>query len=753
MRKFVTISFALLFALAAHAGSVNNAATGSPLAPIGTFTQNNCLKSGDTQGSPQDAGAPCGSGSGTVTSVSSPNSTITIGSPTTTPTMDVVYGTAANTSAQGNDSRILNNVSVLSNWYAVTSATYGAKCDGSTDDGTAIDAAFTAAGATGGTIVFPAGTCKDSHQHTLTNDGASPPHQRPIRIIGAGAHMNGAGTATPYGGTIWDMSSAGTPAKILSLGLGELEISGITVYDSGTNTNAYIQIANTTSHIHDNAFIGNPSKSGTTSNQDAIILGGTSTTIDGSTNAAFQGYGTVIRDNFFDRVQRAIYCRVYCNGNSFIANTVWNHSGSALSGGAAIELDGAAGAATGNYIVGNLIETTNYPYGIKVTTGNYNFISGNPGFDASGSTLATVRVETSQLSNTVIGMQAPGGTAHYLSDAGTGTRYASSEAGQPSLWGPTTFRDESGVSTLIPRVRFNGGPAQTIIQPDATQTSGQIMLEGLRSSSEGTNPSGTFFSLTYGGTLTLGDGSGTTGAVFSNFGKTWTGAVGAGTGGNMIINSGTGGSGLRLQNNNTTIETNTGTVQMKFGAANGFQADGAAIAFGSAGDAIISRKAADTIVMSRSTNAQTFEIANTYTSGTNYEIGGLHWTGNTLQIDTEVGSSGTKRDVVLAPATGHWASHGTAPTVGSGSSDCGTTPAIAGNDHVARITVGSSTNGGKCTVTFANTGTWANSPICVCNDETTATACQAVPSTTASVALKGSFVAGDSIGMICQVYE
>lgn len=45
-------------------------------------------------------------GGGTVTSVSSPNGTITVGTPTTTPTLDVVYGSALNTAAQGNDARL-----------------------------------------------------------------------------------------------------------------------------------------------------------------------------------------------------------------------------------------------------------------------------------------------------------------------------------------------------------------------------------------------------------------------------------------------------------------------------------------------------------------------------------------------------------------------------------------------------------------------------------------------------------------------
>ena len=51
-----------------------------------------------------------GGGSGTVTNVSSTNASLTVANPTTTPAITPVFGTAANTIAQGNDSRIVNAV-------------------------------------------------------------------------------------------------------------------------------------------------------------------------------------------------------------------------------------------------------------------------------------------------------------------------------------------------------------------------------------------------------------------------------------------------------------------------------------------------------------------------------------------------------------------------------------------------------------------------------------------------------------------
>jgi hypothetical protein len=50
--------------------------------------------------------------------------------------------------------------------------------------------------------------------------------------------------------------------------------------------------------------------------------------------------------------------------------------------------------------------------------------------------------------------------------------------------------------------------------------------------------------------------------------------------------------------------------------------------------------AADTLAQRRGTNAQTFRVYNTYTSGTNYELGKLEWASNVFRIGTEKGSGG-----------------------------------------------------------------------------------------------------------------
>jgi hypothetical protein len=88
--------------------------------------------------------------------------------------------------------------------------------------------------------------------------------------------------------------------------------------------------------------------------------------------------------------------------------------------------------------------------------------------------------------------------------------------------------------------------------------------------------------------------------------------------------------------------------------------------------------------------------------------------------------------------------------VATGAGDCGTSPSVAGNDSVGRVTVGSSTNGGKCTLTFS--AAWATAPVCTCHNETTAQLCRPVGASTTTVALTGTLTAGDKLAFHCAGY-
>lgn len=146
-----------------------------------------------------------------------------------------------------------------------------------------------------------------------------------------------------------------------------------------------------------------------------------------------------------------------------------------------------------------------------------------------------------------------------------------------------------------------------------------------------------------------------------------------------------------------------------------------------------------------------------YNSGTTLTTGSNNIIiGNALNTTTSTTSNQINIGGVIGADVGtkHAVFGGALPAVTSGSGDCGTSPSIAGSDNVMLVTLGSSTNGGKCTATFANA--WTTPPVCVCNNDTTsAHGCQALASSTTSVALTASttYAAADKLEAHCFGYQ
>lgn len=90
----------------------------------------------------------------------------------------------------------------------------------------------------------------------------------------------------------------------------------------------------------------------------------------------------------------------------------------------------------------------------------------------------------------------------------------------------------------------------------------------------------------------------------------------------------------------------------------------------------------------------------------------------------------------------HVESRGTTPAVAG---SCGTSPTIVGTDVAGKVTTGTGSPT-SCTITFATT--WTNAPACMVTNETTPNLARAV-STTTTVILSGTLVAGDVLAYIC----
>ena len=285
---------------------------------------------------------------------------------------------------------------------------FGAVGDGVHDDTQAVQLAIASFGNQGGVVFFPEGKYLITGQIVLPNDGGTPVRQQPIKFLGVGAYFEPRteNAVAPQFGSILDLRYAGGP-KIATYGCGLFEAEGITFasFKLPPDGVPFIYTTNTTLHIHDCAFFGG--LPGILPNNDAIVLGGTSANNPGGAdpNGPFQGYGTVIRDNFFNRIRRAVYGRVFCNAVQFYANTIWTHCANPT--GAAIEIDGDPDGVTpqgdaGWYVAGNLIEVTNYAWGIRAKKANRNAFVANGFFDPTPTTQACYRFESDAKVNYVL---------------------------------------------------------------------------------------------------------------------------------------------------------------------------------------------------------------------------------------------------------------------------------------------------------------------------------------------------------------
>jgi hypothetical protein len=129
----------------------------------------------------------------------------------------------------------------------------------------------------------------------------------------------------------------------------------------------------------------------------------------------------------------------------------------------------------------------------------------------------------------------------------------------------------------------------------------------------------------------------------------------------------------------------------------------------------------------------------------NYEFVALQFDGSNFRI-----VSITPRSASALGMLGHQITTGATPAVGSGSGDCGTSPSIGGNDSAGRVTVGAA-NSGRCTITFVSP--WPNPPVCSAFDETTAILVRPTATSTASMVLAGTFVAGDVLAYSCLGFQ
>lgn len=278
---------------------------------------------------------------------------------------------------------------------------------GTTDMTDLINAALTEiSGLGGGTLELPAGTLIVEGQIVLPHDGATPPLQGPLRLLGQGSHWSGQATA-PVGGTLLDMRAVTTTGKIEATGVGLLSLEHLTLRDTSGDDSPFIHSTNTTLHTDHVSFVG--SKTGLSCDQDAIVLGGNQAIYgQGDPDHGFQGYGTVISRCYFDGIRRGVVGQVYANALVIRDNTWWATCGNATGG--AIEIDGdptggaPASQNSGALITGNLIEVPSYTYGVVIRDCNSMQLVHNQFYDADVTCQAAIWFDNSSFNLVIDGV-------------------------------------------------------------------------------------------------------------------------------------------------------------------------------------------------------------------------------------------------------------------------------------------------------------------------------------------------------------
>jgi hypothetical protein len=272
-------------------------------------------------------------------------------------------------------------------------------------------------------------------------------------------------------------------------------------------------------------------------------------------------------------------------------------------------------------------KTTNaLTVGASTVDGGQAKVFGDINLDDGGSFTTTVQCVTPTQNRTI---SFPDATGTVALVAGSSGQLVYNNAGaQAGAAGSVV--DSSGNVTI-------GGLATLAGSPSANNTSGVLINGTWRTGASSNNPqlllnpSGTTLSTTW---STSGTGIGVNAP--------------ASFGGNLLDLQVNGTSQFRLNNEgaltmpNDFIFTRGASVSLRAGPT--YLGIASELRFSnnnaSSGDVTLARDAANTLAQRNGTNAQTFRVYNTYTSGTNYELGKLEWSSNVFRIGTEKGSAG-----------------------------------------------------------------------------------------------------------------
>lgn len=324
-------------------------------------------------------------------------------------------------------------------------------------------------------------------------------------------------TMKSFGGAAAPATATGTVTlnvtqpKIDSRGHGLIHLRDMTLTDTSGGKAPFFRTTNTTSIIERVQFYG--SKTGQLCDQDAIILGGGTRTVDGTGAGKFNGYGHIVWGCFFAKVRRNIWGRPGCNNGVFFANTTWSNCGAADTTAGAYQFEGDDnGTVVGNVVTPGTLEVSKYPAAVIIgpyaSLNKFDFIGE---YDSTGVTEGGYLINhDSNYNEIAVGYSVDSfPMIHPSSDTTSlaSTEQDTNHSGQHSVIPqPQDFTHTgSGGGTTIAQLLLNGDSGANVIQSASTQASGATPLVVKRSAAEVTNPGATIWNPRYNGGIFLGD--------------------------------------------------------------------------------------------------------------------------------------------------------------------------------------------------------------------------------------------------------
>ncbi len=495
---------------------------------------------------------------------------------------------------------------------------------------------------------------------------------------GAVTDTSSQGGSNLSGGTIlrWDYQGA-AKGKVEILAAGTFVLRDLTMKAGGTvsGTSEPALLVSTNANIFADStvtWIGQGTKSFTQASctiyTDAIVIGGDRSisqfgNADDSDN---QGYASRILGGNFYNIRHAV--KLQNDANSIMVDnlTIWSGCSSAANDAAIlVGVSGSSAPTSNNYIGKVLIEAGGWPYAVALQGGSASTMVGPVfSYDEQTTTLGVVRIDSGVTGTAIVEGLTPATKVLYGGVGTPATVWARSDStGYGKIASFTA--GAAGYPVKLFYVTMNGGGGATIVQPSDTlgaQGAGKEFIVKQQASVGGAE----VFSVQNDGQVNLGNLSqagnitnGLNGCGLSANMKTW-GCVGQ-SGGNMIIDSGTGGSHVTLKAFDFIFDTQGGTQFAFLGQSTGGSSK-PGIQFGSSGDVKWWR-----------------EDSNTMRSDNSVLVGN------------------------------HLRTAGTSPALTS----CGTSPSISGSDTAGRITIGTSATG--CVATF--NATYTTAPFCTVTNE------------------------------------